>query len=221
MNTLKKVALGMIGQLTPEPAQGNAPGAMELPPAQTTGGLPLMEALRQRHSERDFLPEAIAVQLLSNLLWAACGVNRATQDGRTAASAMNAQEVELYVAQPNGLYLYQPRIHALKLLLARDVRRVSGYQDFVDNAPLDLIMVADHARMRLIPVSRRASYAAVSAGAISQNIYLFCASSGLATVARGWFDRQVLARAIGLNPEQQIVLTQTVGYPRSPAAGGR
>lgn len=218
MNTLTKLALGLMGQLKAQPPVGDAPTAMGLPPAQTSGGAPLMEALRQRQSQREFRPEPLTPQLLSNLLWAACGINRAGLGGRTAPSAMNAQEVDLYVALAQGLYLYDPKAQDLKLKVARDVRRVTGYQDFVDSAPLDLIYVADHGRMKLVPAFMRESYASVAAGAMAQNIYLFCASTGLATVVRAWFDRQALTAAMGLSPDHQILLTQTVGHPQSGAS---
>lgn len=215
MNTLTKMALGLIGQLHTQPASGESLTMMALPPAQTTGGLPLMEALRQRHSAREFRPDALTQQQLSDLLWAACGLNRETLGGRTAPSAMNAQEVDLYVALPQGLYLYEPKAQALQLVVAQDVRRVTGYQDFVDTAPLDLIFVADHSRMKIVPAAMRESYASVAAGAMAQNIYLYCASVGLSTVVRAWFDRQALTQAMGLSPDQQLLLTQTVGWPKA------
>lgn len=215
MNTLTKMALGLIGQLHTQPASGESLTMMALPPAQTTGGLPLMEALRQRHSAREFRPDALTQQQLSDLLWAACGLNRDALGGRTAPSAMNAQEVDLYVALPQGLYLYEPKAQALQLVVAQDVRRVTGYQDFVDTAPLDLIFVADHSRMKIVPAAMRESYASVAAGAMAQNIYLYCASVGLATVVRAWFDRQALTQAMGLTPDQQLLLTQTVGWPKA------
>jgi len=215
MNTLTKMALGLIGQLHTQPASGESLTMMALPPAQTTGGLPLMEALRQRHSAREFRPDALTQQQLSDLLWAACGLNRDALGGRTAPSAMNAQEVDLYVALPQGLYLYEQKAHALQLVVPEDVRRVTGYQDFVDTAPLDLIFVADHSRMKIVPAAMRESYASVAAGAMAQNIYLYCASVGLATVVRAWFDRQALTQAMGLTPDQQLLLTQTVGWPKA------
>lgn len=214
MNTLTKMALGLIGQLHTQPASGESLTMMALPPAQTTGGLPLMEALRQRHSAREFRPDALTPQQLSDLLWAACGLNRDALGGRTAPSAMNAQEVDLYVALPQGLYRYELKAHALQLVVAQDVRRVTGYQDFVDTAPLDLIFVAEHSRMKMVPAAMRESYASVAAGAMAQNIYLYCASVGLATVVRAWFDRQALTQAMGLTPDQQLLLTQTVGWPK-------
>ena len=218
MNTLTKLALGMLWQLHGQPASGEVIGEMALPPAQTTGGLPLMQALQQRQSERDFRPDALAPQTLSDLLWAAAGINRTEHGGRTWPSAMNAQEVDLYVALPQGLYRYEPQRHVLLLIKAEDVRRVTGYQDFVDNAPLDLVYVADHGRMKMVSAAQREAYASVAAGAMSQNVYLFCASQGLGTVVRAWFDRDALTKAMGLTNDQQILLTQTVGYPPHDAS---
>ena len=128
---------------------------------------------------------------------------------------MNAQEVDLYVALPQGLYRYEPQRHVLLLIKAEDVRRVTGYQDFVDNAPLDLVYVADHGRMKMVSAAQREAYASVAAGAMAQNVYLFCASQGLGTVVRAWFDRNALTKAMGLTNDQQILLTQTVGYAKS------
>jgi hypothetical protein len=178
-----------------------------------------MEALRRRQSRRTFSTRPLPAQTLSDLLWAAAGVNRPKLGGRTAPSAMNAQEVLLYVAMPEGLYLYDPAAHRLRQAVASDVRSVSGYQDFVDSAPLDLIYVADHARMALVPAGRREAYAFAAAGAMAQNVYLFCASAGLATVIRGWFDARALTQAMRLGTDQQVLLAQTVGRP-GRATGG-
>ncbi len=220
MNTLTKMALGLLGQLHGRPASGEVLGELALPPARTTGGLALMEALSRRHSEREFRPDALAPEQLSDLLWAAAGINRSEHGGRTAPSALNAQEVDLYVALSQGLYRYEPQRHVLLLVKAEDVRRVTGYQDFVDHAPLDLVYVADHGRMKTVPAAMRESYASVAAGAMAQNVYLCCASAGLATVVRAWFDRQALGQAMGLGPEQQILLTQTVGWPPAVSPPG-
>ena len=136
MNPLTKMALGLIGQLRPEPPTGDGSPVLALPPLRQGGGLPLMQALARRQSQREFDPVALPLPVLSDLLWAAAGVNRPDSGGRTAPSAMNAQEVDLYVALPEGLYLYDPHAHALQRTVAADVRRVTGYQDFVDSAPL-------------------------------------------------------------------------------------
>ena len=217
MNTLTKMALGLLGQLKAQSIVGDAASTTHLPPANTRGGLPLMQALAQRQSLREFDPAPLPEQTLSDLLWAAAGINRSALGGRTAPSAMNAQEVDVYAALPTGLYRYAAMTHVLHLVSATDVRRVTGYQDFVDTAPLDLVYVADHARMKLVPAAQRASYASVAAGAMAQNVYLYCASAGLATVIRAWLDRTALAQAMGLNNDQQVLLSQTVGRPKITA----
>lgn len=213
MSTLTKMALGLLGQLRPQVGTGEAPEILHLTAADTSGGLPLMQAMLQRQSRRDFDTSELPDQVFSDLLWAAAGINRKELNGRTTPSAMNAQEIEVYAALSAGLYRYEPSTHTLHLVSATDVRNMTGYQDFVDNAPLDLIYVANHACMKLIPASQRESYASAAAGAMAQNVYLYCASADLATVVRAWFDHAALAQAMGLSTDQQVLLTQTVGRP--------
>jgi nitroreductase len=213
MGTLTKFALGKMGILRPKPALGDSAASITLSQPAKQGGLPLMEALARRHSSRDFARDALPPPLLSGLLWAAYGMNRA-DGGRTAPSAVNAQEIDIFVALPTGAYLYDAGANALHLVAASDIRRVTGYQDFVDQAPMDLVYVADHARMRLVPAGQRESFAYAAAGAIAQNVYLFAASNGLATVIRAWIDRAAIADALGLTHDQQVLLAQTVGYPK-------
>jgi SagB-type dehydrogenase family enzyme len=213
MNTLTKLALGLMGRSVPRESTGEALLTLALVRPQLDGGLPLMQALQRRESVREFSPKALPAQNLSNLLWAAAGINRPKLGGRTAPSAMNAQEVDLYVALPEGLYRYDAGLHCLSLLLAKDVRPVTGYQDFVDTAPLDLVFVADHRRMTLVPAKQRSAYANAAAGAMAQNVYLYCASAGLATVIRAWIDRDALAKAMGLAQDEELLLAQTVGMP--------
>lgn len=215
MSTLSKLALGLTGHLRPRPSPVAGPQSIVLPQPAMTGGMPLFEALCKRQSMRDFSPEVLPEGMLSNLLWAGFGINRQSDSGRTAPSAMNSQEVDVYAAMASGLYQYDPHRHALDLVVAEDVRRVTGYQDFVDDAPLDLIYVADHSRMRTVPAAKREVYASVCAGAISQNVYLYCAAAGLRTVIRAWIDRNALAHAMSLSPDQQVLLSQTVGFPKS------
>lgn len=216
MNTLTKLALGLVGQLEPLPPVGDTAPLLALLSPSLSGGMPLMSALSSRQSLREFAPEPLPEQVLSDLLWAAAGINRHAVDGRTAPSAMNAQEVLLYVAMPQGLFLYEPEVHALRRVVDSDVRRVTGNQDFVDSAPLDLVCVADHSRMKLVPAARREAYAHTTAGAMAQNVYLYCASQGLATVIRAWFDREALTRAMGLQADHQLLLSQTVGAIKMP-----
>lgn len=213
MPNLTRFALGLMGKLRPRPAIGPSAQSLTLPPPQRQGGMPLMEALAQRRSTREFKPDPVPLPLLSSLLWAAWGENRA--DGnRTAPSALDCQEIDLYVALPSGAYLYDAKAHALHLAAAADVRRVTGFQDFVDDAPLDLVSVVDHTRMALVPVQERERYAHVAAGAITQNAALFAASAGLGTVVRAWLDRVALAEALALTHEQHVLLAQTVGFPK-------
>jgi nitroreductase len=213
MSTLTKFAMGMVGQLRPAAAKGVARATIRLPNPDKRGGLPLMQAFARRKSIREFQRKPLPPEALSGLLWAAFGENR-RGGGRTAPSALGVQEIDVYVALAQGAYLYDAAAHALTLVARSDLRRVTGYQDFVDDAPLDLVYVADHRRMKLIPAGSRESYASVAAGAIAQNVYLYCASEKLATVIRAWIDRDAIASALGLGHDQHVLLSQTVGYPK-------
>ncbi|HUX91352.1 MAG TPA: SagB/ThcOx family dehydrogenase [Gallionellaceae bacterium] len=213
MNMLTKLALGMMGQLRPQPAKGDSATSILLPPPAKNGGLPLIEALAKRRSSRGFASTPLPLPLLSDLLWSAYGVNRA-DGGRTAPSALNAQEIDVFVALSSGAYAYDAAAHQLQLVAASDLRRITGYQDFVDEAPLDLVYVANHTRMSLVHVAQREMYASVAAGAIAQNVYLFAASNNLSTVIRAWIDRSAIADALGLSHDQQVLLSQTVGFPK-------
>jgi len=190
------------------------PKAIQLPPPDMDGGRPLMRVLRDRASSRSFAPERLPTQVLSNMLWAAFGVNRPASGGRTAPSASNSQETDIYVATPDGVFLYDARASLLKPVLPDDIRALTGRQDFVKDAPVNLIYVADLARMTRAAPADRDAYAAAHAGFISENVYLVCASEGLATVVRASIDRPALARALRLRPDQKITLAQTVGYPK-------
>ena len=213
MTTLTKLVLGAMGRLRPEPAKGAGATTLELPAPERSGGMPLHAALAARRSVREFAPDALPLPVLSQLLWCAFGRNRG-DGGRTAPSAINAQEIDVYVALPAGAYRYDAKTHALDLVAGSDLRRITGYQDFVDDAPLDLVYVADHTRLRLVPVEQRNTYSSAATGAIAQNVYLYATSAGLATVLRGWIDRTAIADALGLTHDQQVVLSQTVGYPK-------
>ena len=213
MSTLTKLVLGAMGALHPRPPVGDAAAMIELPPPDLSGGAGLLEALGKRRSSREFRRDALPMEMLSTLLWAADGVNR-PDGGRTAPSALDAREIDIVVALPSGAYRFDGSMHALQLICAQDVRRVTGYQDFVDDAPLDLVYVADHGRMKMVPASQREAFSNVAAGAIAQNVYLFAASAGLATVLRAWIDRDAIARSLGLSHDQQVLLSQTVGFAK-------
>lgn len=192
-----------------------AAGAEEirLPPPRTEGGMPLMQALKARHSTREFSARPLPAQVLSSLLWAANGVNRPGSGKRTSPSAKDMREITVYVATADGTYLFDPDAHVLRQVLARDIRMLTGTQDFVGQAPLNLIYVSDLGRMDASEADKR-FYSATDTGFIAQNVYLFCASASLATVVRGSVDRKALAATLKLAPHQQVMLAQTVGYPK-------
>jgi SagB-type dehydrogenase family enzyme len=188
--------------------------AVKLPPPQIDQTRPLMQILKNRSSQRDFSSQELTEQQLSDLLWAACGVNRPESGKRTAPTAMDMQEIDVYIAVAKGLYLYDAQSHALILVKALDLRSVTGKQPFVKDVPLNLIYVADFSKMSRLSGEDRNFYAATDTGFISENVYLYCASAGLATVVRGWFDRSALEKEMGLRPDQKVILTQSVGHPK-------
>ncbi len=185
---------------------------VRLPSPQTQTGRPLMQALKERRSTRSFKAEKLPAQVLSNLLWAAFGVNRPESGKRTAPSAMDWQEIDVYVATADGLYLYDAKANRLLPIVGDDLRARTGTQSFVKDAPVNLVYVADLSRTRSSSRDRE-MYVAADAGFIAQNVYLFCASEGLGTVVRGSIDREGLGKAMHLRPDQRILLAQTVGYP--------
>jgi SagB-type dehydrogenase family enzyme len=187
---------------------------VKLPEPDMTGGMPLMEALKERKTQREFSERELPAEVLSGMLWAAFGINRPESGKRTAPSAMNLQEIDIYVALKQGLYLYNAEEHALDPVLARDLRAKTGGQAFVADAPANLIYVADYSKMTRGSDADKDFYSATDTGFISQNVYLYCASEGLATVVRGWVDKEALAEAMGLREDQKIILAQTVGYPK-------
>lgn len=197
--------------LNPAPAIIGEPIGLPLPTK--LGGRPLMEALAARKSSREFALQQLDPLILSDLLWAACGINR-RDDYRTAPSARNWQEIDVYVALAHGLFLFDPHHSQLDWVLRDDIRALTGQQEFVGSAPVNLIYVADLTRMQgSADRDEQRFYAALDTGVIAQNVYLFCASAGLATVVRGLIDRRALALRMGLRSEQRVIAAQTVGYP--------
>lgn len=186
---------------------------VNLPKPQTSGGKPLMQALSERKSGREFASRELPPQVLSNLLWAAFGINR--PDGRrTAPSAMNRQTIDVYVVRADGAYLYEAAQNRLSPVAAGDLRAAAGTQSYVGQAPLNLVYVSDYAKMSHASADEQATFAGAETGFIGQNVYLYCASEGLATVIRASINKEPLAKALKLKPSQHIVLSQTVGYPK-------
>lgn len=186
---------------------------INLIPPQTDGGMPLMKALNNRHTSREFAGKELSPQQLSNVFWAACGINRPGEKKRTAPSAMNYQEVDVYVATAKGLYVYNPDKHVLTQVLKDDIRDKTGKQDFVKTAPLTLVYVADYDKMSKSDDKTKDNYAMADASFISENVYLYCASEGLNTGVRAYIDKDILAKAMNLKPSQHILLAQCVGFP--------
>lgn len=185
---------------------------IDLPQPQKSGGMQLMEALQNRRSQRSFSEKELPLQTLSNLLWAAYGVNR-QGDKRTVPSAMGWNEFDIYLVQPGGWYLYNPQEHSLVQKGGTDLRTLACTQKYGQVAPLNLVYVADYSRMENAEQHEKQLYAAMDVGFISQNVYLFCASEGLATVVRATVNKENLRKKMNLQPEQHILLGQTVGYP--------
>jgi SagB-type dehydrogenase family enzyme len=179
-----------------------------------TADSPLMQILAKRSSARTFSPQALPMNVLSDLLWAANGINRPDAGKRTAPSAKNMQEIDIYVATAEGLYLYDAKAHALKPVLQGDFRAMTGTQAYVRDAAVQLLYVADDSRMGTLKEQDKLVYAAADTGFISENVYLFCAAEGLATVVRAGMDKAALAKLMKLTPDQRIVLAQSIGYPK-------
>lgn len=186
---------------------------IKLPTPEITGGMPLMQALKERHSTREFSLRGLSKQVFSNLLWAAAGVNRPASGKRTAPSARDWRDIDIYVTLSEGVYRYDANDHGLLLVRKEDLRASTGNQDFVTQAPVNLVYVSNLNRMQGASSEQKNLYAAADTGFIAQNVYLFCASEGLATVVRGSVDREALAAMLGLGEHQRIILAQTVGYP--------
>lgn len=187
-----------------------------LPPPVTTGGMPLHQALSERKTIREIAETPFTPQELSNLLWAANGITR--PDGRrTAPTARNAQEIELYVMLESGVYLYDKDGKQLTQVLKGDIRTMAGTQPFSWTSPVNIIFVANYAKQTWdISPEKKKQYASVDSGFIGQNIYLYCASTGLATVFRGMLDTDALHKKLELSKEKEVLYAQSIGHIAPP-----
>ncbi|MEG1556606.1 MAG: SagB/ThcOx family dehydrogenase [Bacteroidales bacterium] len=183
---------------------------IKLPAPDKTGGKSLMEVLSLRKTNRNFSSNILSEKQIANLLWAANGINR--EDGkRTAPSARNNQEIDIYTYLATGIYLYLPKENVLKLIKKGDFRKEAVKQEFAQKAPILLIFVANYDKMEGMDESSREFYGATDCGNVSQNVYLYCASEGLNTVALGMIYRDEIKSAIGFNGK--AILGQPVGFP--------
>jgi SagB-type dehydrogenase family enzyme len=197
------IILGSLGY-----GQENLP----LPEPQKSGGKGLMECLNERQSSREYRDEPLDEQQLSDLLWAANGINRPDDGKRTTANSRNKKELDIYVFMRSGVYRYDVAAHSLVWVAEGDHRRITGKQDFVEKASLNLVYVADYARIGATAAEYKAT-SALNAGLMVQNVYLYCAAAGLNTVVRGYFDPGDMVQVLGLGEGQEIIITQSVGIP--------
>jgi len=195
-----------------------APLSGPLPPPRTHGGMPLMDALGNRATVREFSGRELPRQMLSDLLWAAFGINR--PDGkRTAPSAFNAQSVDIYLAVKDGVFLYGAKGHFLKPVTETDLRDLTCGQGAFRAAPVDLVYIADLSRYAAkMSEEDRIMWARYDTGLIGENVYLFCSSEKLATVIHP-APGDSLAKRLGLSSSQRVMLVQTVGYPKEKKGG--
>jgi nitroreductase len=217
MTTRRETVAGIFAGAATAAAMSTSAAQMKtmaLPAPRREGGRPLLSALNLRHSTRAYSSRALSTQTLSDLLWAAFGVNRPSGD-RTAPYWRHIMVIDIYLAMADGVWLYEPKAHELQFYLPDDIRAQTGSQDFVATAPLNLVYVAHGERMQDLKVEERRLYSSVDTGFIGQNVYLFCASEGLATVFRGAVDYAKLAEAMKLPDRQFVTFAQTIGYAAS------
>jgi len=213
--------VGSLLMIVPSFSLAQEAEVIKLPPAQMEGGMPLMQALKLRQSTRgNFGPEVkLTMQVLSNLLWAADGVNRPGGQ-RTAPSAVDWQNSDIYLATADGVFVYDPINNGLKVVTKEDVRAKAGLegsgqmiQEFAKTAPLSLVYVGNMAKTKAMKYQGQdvgIPWTYTGAGAIAQNVYLYCASEGLACILRAMLDEVQVAKAFKLGPDQKVLLTQTI-----------
>jgi len=174
----------------------------------------LMEALSKRQSVREYGAKPVGEQELSDLLWAANGINRPAEGKRTAPSAMGVMDIDIYVITAQGAYLFDAKKNTLEPVAAGDHRaKVSAQQAWTAAAPVNLILVSESARFTRGDDAAKERMGAMDAGIVSQNISLFCASAGLATVVRAGVDAEI-AKILKLKPTQKVMLNHPVGYAK-------
>ncbi len=208
---MKKTVLSLLAAffVLSAPAQK----VIELPQPDMSAGVTLMEALKQRHSERSFDKRDVDLQALSQILWAACGINRPESGKITAPSAINAQDIVVFVCTKNGAYLYEPLPHRLVEVSAKDLRKsIAGFQSFAADAPVSLVLASDHKKFgdRQKGASRMGL---IDSGYVSENISLMCTALGMSTVPRMTMDTDVLKQELGLDETYDLILNHPVGYP--------
>lgn len=189
---------------------------IQLPSPDREGGIPLMKALNERQSTREFSEKEISLQDLSDLCWAAWGYNR--KDKRTAPSSMNKQEMDLYVVLSRGAYIYNARENRLDLAKKEDLRAYCGKQEFVATAPVNFIYVANLEKAGITSIkeitAEKMFPSHANSAFMAQNVYLVSASKGLGCVVRAWIDADELGKMMGLTGLQKVIIGQTIGHTK-------
>lgn len=196
---MKKFILGvLVAMITVNSAQALD---KQLPQPDKNGGMPLMEALQQRRSGKFFVNKDIDDKNLSNILWAAYGTND-NEGRRTIPTAMNQKELEIYVADKNGVWLYDADNNSLQQISAENILKAFSSQEYIENAPLVLIYTGNN----------ESNYVEMHAGSAYQNVGLYAASAGLNAVVRGYFDKEQVAKLIKLPENKKVIITQAIGW---------
>ena len=189
---------------------------IQLPKPSMDNKVTLMQALQNRHSTREYADKQIPDDVLSTVLWAACGINRPGEGKITAPSAINVQDIQVYVVRQNGAYLYKPKSNSLEKVSSKDLRAaVAGRQSFAASAPISLVLVSNHNKFpQQMPREAKTRMGVVDAGYISENICLACSALGLNTVPRMTMDTEALKKELGLDDNYDLVLNSQIGYPK-------
>ncbi len=196
-------------------ASAQVMSTIKLPPPALNPDKPLMEALKQRQSGREYSGMMLTPQDLSNILWSANGINRPESGKRTSPSAKNAQDIDIYAVMKDGTFLYDASKHELMLIASGDHSIDAGMQPYVASAPLNLMYVSDLAKFEFMKEREdKLIAAAVDAGHCSQNVYLYCAAANLSVVTRMSIQKKKMAEILNLRPQQYIVIGQTIGHPK-------
>ncbi len=220
MTTRRDVNVAILSSVAaaamPSLGLAQTPQTIALPPPVLEGGKALMQALKDRRSARDYSDRPLPNQVLSNVLWAAWGVNRPQSDGRTAPHWRNVYALDIYLAMADGVWLYEPRSHRVLFYLPGDLRaQTTNNQSFVATAPVNLVYAFDTAKLTGANETEKIAAASACCAVVGQNVYLACAAEGLATVLRQNVPGEKLARALKLPASQIILFAQTVGYPKA------
>jgi nitroreductase len=207
-----KLGLLLIGLLLVN--QSIAQEIIKLPEPNKTGGKPLMQAMNERQSSRDFIDKDLTQQQISDLLWSAYGINRPETGKHTIPTSRNIQDMEVYITTKEGAFLYLPKENALQKLSGTDIREITGKQDFVKVAAVNLVYVSDFSKAGTASDEIKTMTAATHCGSMGQNVYLYCASEGLISVFRAMVDKAELAKALNLPENKRVIYCQSVGYSK-------